>query len=70
MTIEQVILRRLSGAVPTDGPFWEDRVLQPVDHYPDQAALLRPELAGQVDDVTYRAVPGTQGAAVSTHPWP
>jgi L-rhamnonate dehydratase len=54
MKIEQVILRRLSGAVPTDGPFWEDRVLQPVDHYPDQAALLRPELAGQVDDVTYR----------------
>lgn len=54
MRITEVNLRRLTGVMPVDGLFWEARVLQPADVYPDVARSWRSELAGQIDDTRYR----------------
>ncbi len=35
MKITAVRILRLSGTVPTDGPFWEERLVRPVDIYPE-----------------------------------
>ncbi len=35
MQITAVRVLRLSGTISTDGPFWEDRLVRPIDIYPD-----------------------------------
>lgn len=35
MRIEALRLRRLVSTMPTDGPFWEERLCRPVDVYPE-----------------------------------
>ena len=35
MKITAVRLRRVRGTMTTDGPFWEDRLVQPIDIYPE-----------------------------------
>ena len=38
MRIEAVRVRKLSGTMVTDGPFWEERLVQPIDIYPEYRA--------------------------------
>lgn len=52
-TITGVRIRHLRGTMPTDGVFWEDRVLRGTDLYPDQGHLGRQELDHQLDASTY-----------------
>ena len=33
--ITQVRVRRLQGVMETDGPFWEERLVRPIDIYPE-----------------------------------
>ena len=35
MRISAVRVRQVSGTMPTDGPFWEERLMRPIDIYPD-----------------------------------
>ncbi|GAA3107739.1 L-lyxonate dehydratase [Pseudonocardia yunnanensis] len=35
MIISEVRLRRLTGTMPTDGDYWEDRLVRPLDVYPE-----------------------------------
>src|SRR5437764_12135407 len=34
MRITDIRLRQLTGRMPLDGPFWEERLIRPVDVYP------------------------------------
>src|SRR5438270_11544550 len=34
MRIIDIRLRQLTGRMPSDGPFWEERLIRPVDVYP------------------------------------
>ena len=38
MKITDVRIRRLYGTMKTDGPFWEERLLRPIDVYPEYRA--------------------------------
>ncbi len=38
MKITAVRLIRLSGTIPSDGPFWEERLVRPIDIYPEYRA--------------------------------
>ena len=38
--ITDVSLRLLSGSMPTEGDFWEDRLVRPLDVYPEHKAEL------------------------------
>jgi L-rhamnonate dehydratase len=38
MKITAVRLRRLRGTLPTSGPFWEERLVRPIDVYPEYRA--------------------------------
>ncbi len=49
MKIESVKLRKLKGVLETDGQFWEDRLLWPVDIYPEYRDRM-PWGAAQKDD--------------------
>ena len=35
MKIKNVRIRHVSGTMPTEGTFWEDRLVRPVDIYPE-----------------------------------
>lgn len=35
MRIARVRVRQVSGTMPTEGPFWEERLMRPIDIYPD-----------------------------------
>jgi L-rhamnonate dehydratase len=45
MKIERISFRRLRGTMPTDGPFWEERLLRPIDVY-DEFRTQGPLLLG------------------------
>src|SRR5580693_3324576 len=49
MKITAVRLRRVSGTMPTDGPLWEDRLVQPIDIYPDYRSRFEPQGGKQID---------------------
>ena len=59
MKIDRVSFRTLRGTMPTDGPFWEERLLRPIDVY-DEFRRQGPFWLGyqsraeQVDDRHYR----------------
>jgi L-rhamnonate dehydratase len=53
MRIGDVRLRHVSGRMPFDGEFWEERLIRPVDIYPAYRAQ-GPEVLPKADDGTYR----------------
>src|SRR5258708_21767493 len=53
MGIGDVRLRQVTGRMPFDGDFWEDRLIRPVDIYPNYGAE-GPEFLGQAGDGAYR----------------
>ena len=54
MKISAVRVREVEGMMPTDGPFWEERLLRPVDIYPDYRTEMPPWGGEQVDDSNFR----------------
>src|ERR1700690_3264376 len=49
MKITAVRLRRVRGTMRTDGPFWEDRLVQPIDIYPEYRSRFEPQGGKQID---------------------
>jgi hypothetical protein len=56
MKIAKIRLRRLTGTMETNGPFWEERLLRPIDIYPEYRRAGRTEGGEQVDDKHLRLV--------------
>ena len=54
MKIRTVRVREVEGGMPTDGPFWEERLLRPIDIYPDYRTEMPPWGGEQVDDNNFR----------------
>ena len=54
MKIRAVRVREVEGVMPTDGPFWEERLLRPIDIYPDYRTEMPPWGGEQVDDKHFR----------------
>ena len=54
MKISAVRVREVEGTMPTDGPFWEERLLRPIDIYPDYRTENPPWGGEQVDDNNFR----------------
>jgi L-alanine-DL-glutamate epimerase-like enolase superfamily enzyme len=52
--IQKLIVRRLTGTMLTDGPLWEDRLVRPIDIYPEHR--IDPWRTGgeQIDDRHFR----------------
>lgn len=50
MKITAVRIRRLTGTMATDGPMWEDRLVRPIDIYPDYRKQGPWEGGVQADD--------------------
>src|SRR5882672_2759820 len=53
MRIGDVRLRQVSGRMPFDGDFWEERLIRPVDMYPNYRAM-GPEFLPKAGDGAYR----------------
>lgn len=52
--ITAVRIRELEGLMPTDGPFWEERLVRPIDIYPEFRTAGVPDWGGvQLDDRTF-----------------
>ena len=54
MRINAVRLRRVRGTMHTDGPLWEDRLVQPIDIYPEYRRRFDPWGGGQLDAHRFR----------------
>ena len=50
MKIAKIRFRKLTGTMETNGPFWEERLLRPIDIYPEYRRGGRTEGGEQVDD--------------------
>lgn len=50
MKIAKVNIRRLCGTMDTDGPFWEERLVRPIDIYPSYRRQPAWEGGEQIDD--------------------
>ena len=50
MKIAKLRVRRVSGTMETDGPFWEERLVRPIDIYPEYRAQGVWEGGAQIDD--------------------
>lgn len=51
MKITAVKVRQVRGTMPTEGPFWEERLVRPVDIYPEfRKEQHLAEYGRQVDD--------------------
>jgi L-rhamnonate dehydratase len=50
MKITKVKVRRVHGTLTTDGPFWEERLVRPIDIYPEYRDQKSWEGGTQVDD--------------------
>src|SRR5215208_5923636 len=44
MKITDVRLHQVSGTLPFEGVFWEERLIQPIDIYPEYRARMRKEM--------------------------
>ena len=53
MRIADVRLRFVSGRMPFDGTFWEERLIRPIDVYPEYASA-GPDVLPRLDDGSYR----------------
>ena len=60
MKIAKIRFRKLTGTMETNGPFWEERLLRPIDIYPEYRRGGRTEGGEQV--VAERCTVGTRGA--------
>jgi L-alanine-DL-glutamate epimerase-like enolase superfamily enzyme len=49
MKITDVRLHQVSGTLPFDGQFWEERLIQPIDVYPEYKARQRKEMRSTDD---------------------
>jgi len=56
MKIAALRIRRLTGTLRTDGPMWEERLVRPIDIYPDYRGQGPWEGGTQVDDRHLRVV--------------
>jgi len=54
MRINAVRLRRVRGTMHTDGPLWEDRLVQPIDIYPEYRNRFTPSGGTQIDAHRFR----------------
>ena len=45
--IAQLSIRRLQGVIETDGPMWEERLVRPIDIYPEYRTLGRGKAASR-----------------------
>ncbi len=54
MKIERLRIRSLTGTMETNGPWWEDRMLRPVDIYPAHRATGGNGGGEQIDDSHFR----------------
>jgi L-rhamnonate dehydratase len=54
MKITAVRVRRLRGTFETDGPFWEERLVRPIDIYPEYRARQDFEGGTQIDPRHFR----------------
>ena len=54
MRITEVRLSRLRGTMETDGPFWEERLVRPIDIYPEYRARQDYEGGTQLDPRHFR----------------
>ncbi len=54
MKITSVKLRKLHGTMPTEGRFWEERLVRPIDIYPEYRARQDHEGGEQTDDRHFR----------------
>lgn len=54
MKITAVKLRRVQGTMTTDGPLWEERLVRPIDIYPEYRARNDFEGGVQIDATHYR----------------
>lgn len=56
MKITDIKLRQLTGTMDVDGPFFEERLAQPLDVYDEFRKKGSPQAAAQIDDKHYRVV--------------
>ncbi len=56
MKITNLHLRKLTGTMETDGPYWEERLARPIDIYPEYRRAPMDMFEGQIDDRHYRIV--------------
>ncbi len=49
MKIAKLRVRRLTGTMPTPAPMWEDRLVRPIDIYPEYRSISWPEGGEQID---------------------
>ena len=54
MNITQVRLRKVSGTMETDGVFWEERLVQPLDVYEEFRSRKPVAWGNQVNDNHYK----------------
>jgi L-rhamnonate dehydratase len=55
MKITKVRVRQVGGTMPTEGPFWEERLVRPIDIYPDYRKQPPVGWGGeQVDDHSFK----------------
>lgn len=54
MKITSVRVRQVTGTMATEGPFWEDRLVRPVDIYPEYRQEMPPWGGEQLDDHHFR----------------
>jgi L-alanine-DL-glutamate epimerase-like enolase superfamily enzyme len=56
MKISAVRVREVEGGMSTNGSFWEERLLRPIDIYPDYRTEMPPWGGEQVDDNNFRLI--------------
>ncbi len=54
MKITNVRVREVEGTMPTDGTFWEERLVRPVDIYPEYRREMGTPGGAQIDDRNFR----------------
>lgn len=54
MKITNIRLRKVSGVMETDGPLWEERLVMPIDIYPEYRTGGSHASGNQIDDGHYR----------------
>ena len=54
MKVTAVRVLRLSGTMPTDAPFWEERLVRPIDIYPEYRRRDDFEGGSQIDATHFR----------------
>ena len=61
MKITKVRIRRLTGTMATEAPMWEERLVRPIDIYPEYRQQGQWEGGEQIDATHLQADPGFPG---------